>query len=124
MYLLIIGSVKEIIVGVKDIVLKVNSTIWVSGENAEKTVSIVKSSANLAGAGVSTYNAAEDYLCNDKICFVLSCVGGSCDLISTICGNIPVTKKITGVTVPVSAMCKSTRIYCKKYGTLPGCSNK
>jgi hypothetical protein len=58
MYLLIIGSVKEIIVGVKDIVLKVNSTIWVSGENAKKAVSIVKSSANLAGAGVSRYNAA------------------------------------------------------------------
>ena len=124
MYILTFSTLRETALGIKDIVLKLNSTIWTSGENAEKAVSIVKSGGNLAGAGISTYNAAEDYLCNDKICFALSCVGGSCDLMSTVLGNIPFTKKATCVTVPVSIMCKSTRMYCKKYGTLPGCPNK
>jgi hypothetical protein len=77
---------------------------------------------NLAVDGVSTYNTAENYLCNDKICFVLPSVSGSCNLVSTICGNIHVTKKITSVTIRVSVMCKSTRIYYKKYGTVPVCS--
>ena len=117
-----IKTIGAILVGAKDIVLKVNETMWISGENAEKTVAMVKNGAALSAAGISGYNAAEDFICRDKLCFVLSSVGGTCDLVSCICGNIPVVRGVTSVTVPVSIACKSTRAYCKRFGTLPGCN--
>jgi hypothetical protein len=115
------SSLKTIVVGTKDIILKVNQTIWTSGENAERAASIAKTSGNLAGAGISSYNAAEDAACGDQLCFILSCVGATCDVASILCGNIPIIKGAVHVTVPVSVACKSTRFYCKKFGQLPGC---
>ena len=118
-----VNSIVQTARGVKDIVLKVNETLWISGESAEKAVRLVKDGAALSGAGISTYNAAEDWICHDRVCFILSTVGGSCDLASYVCGHIPALNCVTYATVPVSIACKSVRTYCKRWGTLPGCKN-
>ena len=115
-------SITQTVAGVKDIVLKVNSTIWETGEGAMKAARMVKTSITGTSIGISAYNAAEDFVCKDRVCFVLSTVGGTCDTVTIVCGNIPVANKVTLVTIPVSAACKGTRAYCKKFGTLPGCN--
>ena len=117
------GAIKTTVIGVKDIVLKVNSTVWETGEGAQKAARMVKTSVTTSSFGISTYNAAEDFVCNDRVCFILSFVGAACDATTLICGNIPITKGVTVVTIPISVGCKSTRAFCKKFGTLPGCNN-
>jgi hypothetical protein len=115
------GDVKIILAATKDITLKLNSTLYTAPDGVTHAFGLFKSSATLSACGIGIYNAAEDYICQDKVCFVLSCVGSAADATTFVCGKIPVVRYVTLGSVPILVGCKAVRGYCKRWGSLPGC---
>lgn len=111
------------IVGVTyDVLRGVNATVWGGVESAEKVGKIVKTGISGADVVVGTSHAIEDFGCNDVICGTLDVVGSVSSTVGLILGNIAATKHLTVITGSVTVGCRSVRYYCKKYGTVWGCT--
>lgn len=105
-----------------DILRGVNSTVWGGVEGADKVGTIVKSGISGADVLIGTSHAIEDFSCDDKVCGTLDVIGSVSSAVGLVLGNIPATKPLTVVTGSVTVGCRLVRYYCKKYGTVWGCT--
>ena len=105
-----------------DILRGINATIWGGVEGAEKVGKIVKTGASGADVVIGTSHAIEDFGCNDPICGTLDIIGSVSSAVGLVIGNIPATKHLTSITGSVTVGCRAIRYYCKKYGTVWGCT--
>ena len=64
----------------------------------------------------------EDAGCSDYVCATLDVVGSISSAVGMVLGNIPSTKSLTYVTGTITVGCRSIRYYCKRYGTVWGCT--
>jgi hypothetical protein len=116
------GLVRECFQLTRDILRGVNSTIWGGAEGVEKASKIVKNGLTGTDAIIGTSWALEDLQCQDYVCCTLDIIGSTSSAIGLVLGNIPKTKKYTTVTASITVACRSTRLYCKNYGTFWGCT--
>ena len=105
-----------------DILRGVNATIWGGVQGADKVGTIVKAGVSGADVIIGTSHALEDSACNDYVCATLDVIGSVSSAVGIVLGNIPSTKHLTVVTGSVTVGCRSVRYYCKKYGTVWGCT--
>ena len=105
-----------------DILRGLNTTVWGGVEEAEKVGKIVKTGLSGADVVIGTSHAVEDFSCNDPICGSLDVIGSISSAVGLILGNIPPTKHLTVVTGSITVGCRSIRYYCKKFGTVWGCT--
>lgn len=105
-----------------DILRGVNATVWGGVEGADKVGKIVKTGISGADVVIGTSHAIEDFGCNDVICGSLDVIGSVSSAVGLILSNIPATKHLTLITGSVTVGCRSVRSYCKKYGTVWGCT--
>jgi hypothetical protein len=105
-----------------DILRGLNSTIWGGVTESQKVGQIVKTGLSAADVVVGTSHALEDFACKDYICSSLDVIGSVSSAVGLVLGNIPSTKHLTVVTGSVTVGCRSIRYYCKKYGTVWGCT--
>ena len=105
-----------------DILRGVNATVWGGVEEAEKASKIFKTGVSGADVVIGTSHALEDFSCSDYVCGSLDVIGSVSSAIGLVLGNIPRTKHLTLVTGSVTLGCRSVRYYCRKYGTVWGCT--
>jgi vacuolar-type H+-ATPase catalytic subunit A/Vma1 len=74
------------------------------------------------GAAKGVVDAAEALVCNDGICFVVSCVGTAADSLQVLASFVPGPNATIIVTTPISWGCKMF-VFCCKRSKLPwgGC---
>ena len=105
-----------------DIARGINATIWGGTEEAEKVSKILKTGFSGADVVIGTSNAIEDFGCQDYVCGSLDVIGSISSTVGLVVGNIPTTKHLTLITGSITVGCRSVRYYCKKYGTVWGCT--
>ena len=105
-----------------DIARGVNATVWGGVEGAEKVGKIVKTGLSGADVIIGTSHTIEDVSCNDYVCASLDIIGSVSSAVGIVLGNIPATKHLTVITGSVTVSCRSVRYYCKRYGTVWGCT--
>ena len=105
-----------------DIARGVNATVWGGMEGAEKVGKIVKTGLSGADVIIGTSHTIEDVSCNDYVCASLDIIGSVSSAVGIVLGNIPATKHLTVITGSVTVSCRSVRYYCKRYGTVWGCT--
>ena len=105
-----------------DILRGVNATVWGGVEGADKVGKIVKTGISGADVVIGTSHAIEDFGCNDVVCGSLDVIGSVSSAVGLVLGNIPSTKHLTLITGSVTVGCRSVSYYCKKYGTVWGCT--
>jgi hypothetical protein len=114
--------VSKIFVVTSDIIRGIHTTIWGGVEGAQKVGKIVKTGLSGADIVIGTNHALEDLACNDPICATLDVVGTISSAVGLVIGNIPSTKHLTVITGSITVGCRSVRYYCKRYGTVWGCT--
>ena len=112
----------KLVKGSYDILRGINAKVWGGTESAEKVGKIVKTGVSGADVVIGTSHALEDFSCNDPICGTIDIIGSVSSAVGLVLGNIPATKHLTFVTGSITVGCRSVRYYCKKYGTLWGCT--
>ena len=105
-----------------DIARGVNATVWGGVEGTEKVGKIVKTGLSGADVIIGTSHTIEDVSCNDYVCASLDIIGSVSSAVGIVLGNIPATKHLTVITGSVTVSCRSVRYYCKRYGTVWGCT--
>jgi hypothetical protein len=105
-----------------DIGRGINATIWGGVEGAQKTGTIVKTGISGADIVIGTSHTIEDLACKDYVCATLDIVGSVSSAVGMVAGNIPATKSVTTITGSITVGCRLVRYYCKKYGTVWGCT--
>jgi len=105
-----------------DILRGINATVWGGVEGAEKVGKIVKTGLSGADVVVGTSHALEDVACQDYVCASLDIIGSVSSAVGLVLGNIPSTKHLTHITGSITVGCRSVRYYCKRYGTVWGCT--
>lgn len=105
-----------------DILRGINATVWGGAEQTEKVGKIVKTGLSGADVVIGTSHAIEDFTCNDPVCGTLDVIGSVSSAVGLVVGNIPATKHFTFLTGSVTVGCRSVRYYCKRYGTVWGCT--
>jgi hypothetical protein len=88
----------------------------------EWTSKLVGSTTGVAGAAKGAVDAAEAFACQDRVCFVVSCVGMTADGLQIAASFVPGPNVTALITTPVSIGCKCF-VYCCKKSKLPwgGC---
>jgi hypothetical protein len=88
----------------------------------EWTSKLVGSTTGAAGLAKGTVDAAEALVCQDGVCFVVSCIGVGADALQIIASMVPGPNVTALVTTPVSVSCK-VFVHCCKKSMLPwgGC---
>lgn len=79
---------------------------------------IVGASTGTAGAAKGSFDAIEALVCNDGLCFVVSCVGVAADSLQIVANFIPGPNMTALVTIPISVGCK-VFVWCCKNSKLP-----
>ena len=105
-----------------DIARGINTTVWGGVEGAEKVGKIVKTGLSGADVVIGASHTIEDIGCSDYVCASLDVIGSVSSAAGLILGNIPQTKHLTVITGSVTVGCRSVRYYCKRYGTVWGCT--
>nr|WPV76386.1 hypothetical protein [Naviculales sp.] len=105
-----------------DILRGVNDTVWGGVEGADKVGRIVTTGLSGADVVIGTSHALEDFGCNDVVCGSLDIIGSISSTVGLVIVNIPATKHLTLITGSVTVGCRSIRYYCKRYGTVWGCT--
>jgi hypothetical protein len=82
------------------------------------TTKVVGVTVGSCGAAKGVADAAEALACQDGVCFVVSCVGASADVLHMLASFVPGPNFTAVVTVPLSMGCK-TFVYCCKRGKMP-----
>ena len=82
----------------------------------------MKTGISGADVGIGGSHAFEDFACNDYVCFSLDVIGSVSSAVGIVVGNLPNTKHLTVITGSVTVGCRSVRYYCKRYGTVWGCT--
>lgn len=67
-----------------------------------------------AGAAKGAVDAAEALACQDGICFIVSCIGTTADLMQVTASFVPGPNVTALVTTPISCGCKVFVYCCKK----------
>jgi hypothetical protein len=102
-----------------DILKGVNATVWGGIEESKK---VDETGITGMDIRIGAKHAAEDFACNDYVCFVLDLVGCTASRAGFILGNIYATKKFTKITSSVTLVCRGVCLYYKNYGTVWGCT--
>lgn len=105
-----------------DIARGVNATVWGGVEGAEKASKIIKTGLSGADVVIGTSHTIEDLGCSDYVCASLDIIGSVSSATGLILGNLPHTKHLTIITGSITVGCRSVRYYCKRYGTVWGCT--
>lgn len=67
-------------------------------------------------------DAIESFVCRDNLCFAVSCIGISADVVQFAASFTPAINATTLVTIPVSRGCKYFVWYCQNVkGVFGGC---
>lgn len=119
---MVIGIGKKILTTTYDIARGVNETVWGGAAEAQKVGKIVKTGLSGADVAIGTSHTIEDIACKDYVCASLDVIGSISSAVGLVIGNIPNTKHLTVVTGSVTVGCRSVRYYCKRYGTVWGCT--
>ena len=113
---------KKVNDSILDILKGVNATVQGGVEEAEKVGKIVKTGLSGTDIIIGTSNTIEDLGCCDYVCASLDVIGSVSSAVGMVLGNNPNTKHLTFITGSVTFGCRSVRFYCKKYGTVWGCT--
>lgn len=113
---------KNVLGATHDILRGVNATVWGGVTEAEKVGKIVKTGLSGADVVIGTSHTIEDLACQDYVCTTFDIIGSVSSTVGLIIGNISGTKHLTYITGSVTVCCRSVRYYCKRYGTVWGCT--
>ena len=105
-----------------DIARGVNATVWGGVEGAEKASKIIKTGLSGADVVIGTSHTIEDLGCSDYVCASLDVIGSVSSATGLVLGNLPHTKHLTVITGSITVGCRAVRYYCKRYGTVWGCT--
>ena len=105
-----------------DILRGVHATVWGGLQSAEKAGKIFKTGISGADVVIGTSHAIEDFGCQDVVCGSLDVIGSVSSAVGLVLGNITSTKHLTFITGSVTVGCRTVRYYCKRYGTIWGCT--
>ena len=75
---------------------------------------LMSASTGACGLGKGTADALEALVCQDGVCFVISCIGISADSLTIAASYVPGPNVTSLVTIPISIGCKSFVWACKK----------
>ena len=78
------------------------------------TSKLVGATTGAAQAAKGTVDAAEALICQDGVCFVISCVGVAADSLQILASYVPGPNVTALVTMPISYGCKVFVWACKK----------
>lgn len=91
-------------------------------KGSEKTfifvTKITGATTGAAGAAKGSIDAAEAFMCNDGICFIVSCVGVTADFLQVMASFVPGPNVTAIITTPISVGCK-VFVWCCKRSKLP-----
>lgn len=84
----------------------------------ERVTKITGATTGACGFGKGASDALEAFACQDGICFVVSCIGTSADVLQVMASYVPGPNVTITVTLPISWGCK-VFVYCCKHSKLP-----
>lgn len=91
-------------------------------ESADKSFTyiskVVGATTGSCGLAKGTSDAIEAFVCQDGICFVVSCVGVGADTLQILTSFVPGPNVTSIVTIPVSYGCKFF-VWCCKRNSVP-----
>lgn len=103
-----VNTILEAPTGIKEGVDK--GLIWTS--------KITGATTGAAGAAKGSIDAAEALMCQDGVCFIISCVGVGADSLQVLTSFVPGPNVTALVTMPISVGCK-VFVWCCKKSKLP-----